>query len=74
MLSRTAKTVMNRALLNGGERNGGYATFVWQERAQTLATQMTPIPSLKPLCLLYQNQVGGVLRGNTIRGNRPERF
>ena len=38
-----------RALLNGGERNGGYATFVWQERAQTLATQMTQIPSLKPL-------------------------
>ena len=27
-------TPTNRALLNGGERNGGYATFVWQERAQ----------------------------------------
>ena len=45
-----------RALPNGGERNGGYATFVWQERAQTRATQMTHAPSLKPLCLLCQNQ------------------
>ena len=42
--------------LTGGERNGGYATFMWHERAQTRATQMTQIPSLKPLCLLYQNQ------------------
>ena len=34
----------------------GYATFVWQERAQTRATQMTHMPSLKPLCWLYQNE------------------
>ena len=41
----------NRALLNrgGGGQNGGHATFVWQERAQTRATQMTHMPSLKPL-------------------------
>ena len=45
-----------RALLNGGERNRGYAAFVWQERAQTRATQMTNMPPLKPLCLLCQNQ------------------
>ena len=44
------------ALLNGGEQNGGYATFVWQERAQTHATQMTHMPSLKPVCLLSENQ------------------
>ena len=41
--------VNGRALFNGGEGNGGYATFVWQERAQTRATQMTHMPSLKPL-------------------------
>ena len=33
----------------GGERNGGYATFVWQERARTRATQMTHMPFVKPL-------------------------
>ena len=38
-----------KALLNGVERNGGDATFVWQERAQTRATQMTKMPPLKPL-------------------------
>ena len=45
-----------RHSLTGGGRNGGYATFVWQERAQTRATQMTHMPSLKPLCLLCYNQ------------------
>ena len=29
---------------------------MWQERAQTRATQMTHMPSLKPLCLLCKNQ------------------
>ena len=43
-------------LLNGGERNGGYATFVWQERAQTRATQMTHMRCLKPLRLLCHNE------------------
>ena len=50
------RPVIFQALPNGGEWNGGYATFVWQERAQTRATQMTHAPSLKPLCLLCQNQ------------------
>ena len=56
----------HRVLLNGGARNGarGYAAFVWQKHAQTRATQMTHMPSLKPLCLLYQNQ--GSLRHRRI--------
>ena len=45
-----------QALLKGGEWNGECATCVWQERVQARATQMTQMPSLKPLCLLYQNQ------------------
>ena len=32
------------------------ATFVWQERAHTRATQMTHMPSLKPLSLLCQHR------------------
>ena len=42
----------------GEERNGGYAEFVWQKRvrARTCVTQMTHMPSLKPLSLLCQNQ------------------
>ena len=45
-----------RALLNGGgDGTGGNATFVWQARAHTHVTQMTHMPSLKPLCLLCQN-------------------
>ena len=52
-MKKKVTELLFRALLNGGERNGGYATFVWQERAQTRATQMTQIPSLKPLSLLY---------------------
>ena len=42
--------------LTGGGRNGGYATSARQECAQKRATQMTHMPSLKPLCLLCQNQ------------------
>ena len=53
---RPFSVLSNRAPLNGGERNGGYATFVWQARAHTRVTQMTHMPSLKPLCLLCQNQ------------------
>ena len=40
--------------LTGGDGTGGYAIFVWQERARTRATQMTHMPSLKPLSLLCQ--------------------
>ena len=46
----------NRALLNRGERNGGYATFVWQAAARTRATQMTHMPSLRPLSLWCRNE------------------
>ena len=46
----------SRAPLHGGQRNGGHATFVWQQRAQTRATQMSRMPSLKPVCLLCQKQ------------------
>ena len=40
-------------LTGEGERNGGYATFVWQERAQARATQMTHMSSLKPLSFFF---------------------
>ena len=40
---------MIRALLNGGEPNGGCATFVWQERAQTRATQTQRAQRLKKM-------------------------
>ena len=33
---------------------------MWQERAQIRATQMTHMPSLKPLCLLYQSNQGSL--------------
>ena len=52
------QTCSIRALLNagGGGKTGGDATFVWEERAQTCATQMTHMPSLKPLCFSCENQ------------------
>ena len=34
--------------INGGLRNGGDATFVWQEREHTRTTQMTRMPSDGP--------------------------
>ena len=68
-----------RALLNGGERNGGYATFVWQERAQTRATQMTQIPSLKPsrhrrvIRLSQRKNVPPIYRSPPFKSARPLR-
>ena len=37
--------------LRGGGTERGVCDIVWQERAQTRATQMTHMPSLKALCL-----------------------
>ena len=42
-------------LLKKGNGNEGKATSVWQERARTCVTQMTHMPSLKPLRLLCRN-------------------
>ena len=42
--------------LTGGGREGGYATFVWQECAHTRTTHMTRVPSLKPQSLLCYKQ------------------
>ena len=55
VLCRATGSVFGR-FLTGGERNGGYATFVWQALAHTRATQMTHMASLKPLSLLCQNE------------------
>ena len=50
-----------RALLNGGDIEQGVCDIcVARACARACVTQMTHIPSLKPLCLLCQNQ--GALR------------
>ena len=61
-------SLVGHFLTGGGERNGGHATFVWQERVHTCATQTTHMPSLKPLSLLCQNQ--GSLRHRRVNCHR----
>ena len=52
------------------ERNGLYATFVWQERAHTRDTQIAGMASPKPLCLLGNRPSPSMVSEGTVSNTK----